>query len=182
MLASATRTGGGEAAAITTGAGGVGADTTGAGTAIGGATSRTAGVEDTSATIGAAAWLGGDQPGGGTKALLGSTGRADGATARGADGSAAAMTTGTGVGAVAGAGAAVATAGAAVWDGGIQPGGGTKALSGSPRRAGDGDVTTAGVGTRLAGWADAKTTGAAVTGETDGVGVSAAEAATGAAG
>ena len=61
-----------------TGTGGGGADSTGAGIGAGAAAARTGG--GASATTGV--WPGGVQPGGGTKALLGSAGR-NGAVAAG---------------------------------------------------------------------------------------------------
>lgn len=166
MLESATRTSGiaagggaGAAAANTAGAGDgdpTGADTIGVDTTAVGATSRADGVEGTSATADAGALLGGAQPGGGTKALLGSAARTGAETATSgvgaaaaATGSAATLTTGAGAGV--GIDAVAAATGAAVWPGGVQSAGGTKALLGSPRRAGDGAATTASVGTRSAG-------------------------------
>ena len=99
------------------------------------------GVAD--AATGTAAWPGGAQSGGGTKALLGSPERTgDGGVTTEAGvatrlaGWAAAMMTGVDGDDEAAGAAADATTGAADWPGGAQPGGGTKALLGSPERTG----------------------------------------------
>lgn len=104
-------------------------------------------------TVGAA-WPGGAQPGGGTKALLGSAARGGATSATigagvatmgvgvatigaGADGSAIVVTTAAGGGATGiVTGATDATLGAAGWPGGAQPGGGMNALLGSAGGAG----------------------------------------------
>jgi len=153
--------GGVSAAAITVGAGagagvGTGAAVT-TGVAVGAGGAGTTGL-----ATAAAGWPGGVQPGGGTKALLGSAERTGGGA------SADAIT--TGVGADTGVGAADPTATeSAVWPGGAQPGGGTKALLGSPLGTGAAATTTgSGTGTGIAaGGAEAAIAtgaGAAVTG------------------